>query len=468
MTESRQKQLNQVRDLLSAAKQRIQSLEQENRLLKQENAELTRGLSIDTTLLSSENAAALNPVSVTFLGRDKPMFASIRKAFPHATQFVGPASVGFKRRQPPEVLICRLDLNEGGRRPLVKFIKERRSKTAFLFYGPGAGEFLRINRKHLMGSIAKVLPEELSKEAVIQRLHSLVELRKAVCSVEDPQTPLIGRSQEFIDVVTQILRLSRFPDPVLIRSEDPAEAISVANDIHRRSGRRGKIGLLRVATLNLNADASMLMPDDEQTIKRLFERSRNGMVIADSIGLLTDLQLQKLMILADEAEQVRFVTILNPAAGNRLLEIPAELESFVIELPSISRRDEDVPLFVLYFTLLHNLQLERASYLSQADMEQLLRHGVESISQLKAYVFEKLGQKLSGETVPGFSHERKTKTLEQYVAEFEANIIADTLRHCEGNKSKAARLLGLRPNTLHYKLSRLGIETDAEGKKSGN
>lgn len=464
MTETSQKQLNQVRDQLSAAKQRIRALEQENRQLKQDNAELARGLSIDTTLLSSENTGALNPVSVTFLGRDKPMFASIRKAFPHAAQFVGPASAGFKRLQPPEVLICRLDPNEGGRRPLVKFIKERRSKTAFLFYGPGAAEFLRINRKHLMGGIAEVLPENLPTEAVIQRLDAIVELRKAICSVEDQQTPLIGRSQDFIDVVTQILRLARFPDPVLIRSEDPAEAISVAHDIHRRSGRRGKVSLLRIATLDLDSDSSLLMPDDEQSIKRLFERSRNGMVIADGIGLLTDRQLHKLMILVDESEQVRFVTILNPAASNRLLEIPPELESFVIELPSIARRDEDVPLFVHYFTLLHNLQLDKASYFSQAEVEQLASEGVSSISQLKAAVFEKLGQKFSTD-VPGFNSERKTKTLEQYVSEFETNIIADTLRHCEGNKSKAARLLGLRPNTLHYKLSRLGIETDASDNK---
>lgn len=465
MTETSQKQLNHVRDQLSTARQRIQALEQENRQLKQENAELARGLSIDTTLLSGENSTALNPVSVTFLGRDKPMFASVRKAFPHAAQFVGPASSGFKRRQPPEVLICRLDPEEGGRRPLVKFIKERRSKTAFLFYGPGAAEFLRINRKHLMGSIAEVLPEDLPKEAVIQRLNAIVELRKAVCSVEDQQTPLIGRSQEFIDVVTQILRLSRFSEPVLIRSEDPAEAISVAHDIHHRSSRRGKVSLLRIATLNLQGDPSLLMPEDEQMIKRLFERSRNGMVIADSIGLLTDQQLQKLMVLAGEAEQVRFVTILNPAVDNRLLEIPPELESFVVELPSIARRDEDVPLFVHYFTLLHNLQLEKASYFSQAEVEQLMQEGVDSISQLKAVVFEKLGQKFATDSMPGFVSERKAKTLEQYVSEFETHIIADTLRHCEGNKSKAARLLGLRPNTLHYKLSRLGIESDAGGEK---
>ena len=49
------------------------------------------------------------------------------------------------------------------------------------------------------------------------------------------------------------------------------------------------------------------------------------------------------------------------------------------------------------------------------------------------------------------------KTLDDYVAEFEARVIAETLKRCDGNKSKAARLLGLKPNTLHYKIERNGL-----------
>ena len=170
------------------------------------------------------------------------------------------------------------------------------------------------------------------------------------------------------------------------------------------------------------------------------------------------------MMLANEAEQVRFIAILNPRVSNRLTELPVELESFVVEIPGISRRDEDVPLFVHYFTLLHNLQLEEEAYLSQAEVNQLIENGVDSISHLKSYVFDKLGEKFSIETAPSFTRERKTKILSEYMAEFEASIISDTLKQCEGNKSKAARLLGLRPNTLHYKLSRLGIDTDKKNK----
>jgi len=454
-----------LRDSESETRERQQQLEKENLQLRKENAELSRSLPIETAILSEEDNAQLNPVSLTFLGRDKPVFTLVRRHFPHAAQFVGPTSAGFKRRSPPEVLVCRLDKNEAGRRQLLKFIRDRHNKTAFLFYGPGARDFLRNNRKALMGGIAEVLLEDISETALLNRLNAIVELRKAICSVEDPNVPLIGRSQQFIDVVTQLLRLTRFSDPVLIKSEDPGEAFAAAQDIQHRSGRRGKLVHLRVDTLELDGDPTMLVPGDEQTIKRMFERARNGILVADNIGLMSDEQLKKFLVLADEAEQVRLVCILNPSQDNRLVEIPSELESLTLDIPSIARRDEDIPLFVHYFTLLHNLQVEREVYLSQAEVNQLINHGAKSISKLKGYVFEKLGEKYSTDAAPGFSWERKTKTLDEYLAEFESRILAETLNQCEGNKSRAARLLGLRPNTLHYKLSRLGIDPNGARKR---
>jgi len=460
-----EQRINILESSESAARLRQQQLEQENDKLKRENAELSRGLPIETAVLSNEDTEQLHPVSLTFLGRDKAIFALVRKHFPHATQFVGPTSTGFKRRKPPEVLICRLENNDTGRRPLVKFIKDRRSKTAFLFYGPGAREFLRHQRKHLMGGIAEVLLEDVSDDALLYRLNAIVELRKAICSLEDTNSPLIGRSQKFIDVVTQMLRLSRFPDPVVIRSEDPAEGMSAAKEFHRRSGRHGKILILKVEELDIGSDPGELKTGDEQAIRRLFERARNGLLVASNVGLFSNKQLERLLVLANEAEQVRLICLLHRDSQNRLTKLPEALGPFMLDIPSIAQRDEDVPLFVHYFTLLHNLQVEREVYLNQAEVNQLHDKGVSNISQIKNYVFDKLREKFSGDATPGFNWERKIKTLDEYLAEFEATILSDTLKQCEGNKSKAARLLGLRPNTLHYKLSRLGIDTPTKRTK---
>ncbi|HLQ25573.1 MAG TPA: helix-turn-helix domain-containing protein [Acidiferrobacterales bacterium] len=55
------------------------------------------------------------------------------------------------------------------------------------------------------------------------------------------------------------------------------------------------------------------------------------------------------------------------------------------------------------------------------------------------------------------------KTLDEYLVEYEANIIKQTLAYCDGNRSEAAQLLGLRPNTLYYKMKRLGLVDDKKG-----
>lgn len=48
-------------------------------------------------------------------------------------------------------------------------------------------------------------------------------------------------------------------------------------------------------------------------------------------------------------------------------------------------------------------------------------------------------------------------SLVEQLARYEALLIAQALKFCDGNKAKAARLLGLQPNTLHYKLRRINV-----------
>jgi DNA-binding NtrC family response regulator len=49
-------------------------------------------------------------------------------------------------------------------------------------------------------------------------------------------------------------------------------------------------------------------------------------------------------------------------------------------------------------------------------------------------------------------------TLEQY----EDEIIQEALRRANGNKSQAARLLGLSRNAFRYRLSKLGVPDEPE------
>lgn len=51
------------------------------------------------------------------------------------------------------------------------------------------------------------------------------------------------------------------------------------------------------------------------------------------------------------------------------------------------------------------------------------------------------------------------KSLPESVAKFEAKLIQQALTSCDGNQAHAARLLGIRPNTLHYKIERYGLSS---------
>ena len=43
--------------------------------------------------------------------------------------------------------------------------------------------------------------------------------------------------------------------------------------------------------------------------------------------------------------------------------------------------------------------------------------------------------------------------------EYEQSILREALRRASGNKSQAARLLGLTRNALRYRLTQMGIES---------
>lgn len=77
-------------------------------------------------------------------------------------------------------------------------------------------------------------------------------------------------------------------------------------------------------------------------------------------------------------------------------------------------------------------------------------HDLKNSQQEIRATIEKLFTRLSSQETK-FADD---KPLDAYLSEFEALIIEHALEHCHGNRARAARLLGLRPNTLHYKLKR--------------
>lgn len=117
-----------------------------------------------------------------------------------------------------------------------------------------------------------------------------------------------------------------------------------------------------------------------------------------------------------------------------------------------------------YFTMQFNLQTAASGYLKQAQAEAAMTRAFpQTVTALRQTVFEVLRNSGQAGLPEARVHELAVeKTLDEYLAEQEAHIIRQTLKRCGGNKSQAARILGIRANTLFYKLSRLGLLDDKE------
>jgi DNA-binding NtrC family response regulator len=65
------------------------------------------------------------------------------------------------------------------------------------------------------------------------------------------------------------------------------------------------------------------------------------------------------------------------------------------------------------------------------------------------------------DTAPRARHAVQDSFLPEGVSldEHERNIIREALKRADGNKSQAARMLGLTRNALRYRLSQMGLES---------
>ncbi|HLD13336.1 MAG TPA: helix-turn-helix domain-containing protein, partial [Burkholderiales bacterium] len=450
-----------MRSQLSAAERRLQNTElrlqqaeagiatlrNENTALQQLNLRLTREQATDSLLVPDTSRERMLP-NIILLGRDKPLLKRLRRFFPQADQFVGPDSSSFRRQNLPDVLVCRVDADKDMHPQWRTLITELRGRAALLLHGDGAYEFIAAHLDVLAGTLAEVVPKDATDEALVRRIQALAGLRRAVCAITDPNCPLIGVSQVFHDTMRDAARFAGFAEPVLIESRDTAECTAVARYMHDAGGRAGRFQVAPAACA------------PEQRVE-LFASCQNGTLLLTDVDSLGDEPREHLLAEIKNAAGVRVILAVT-TADNALRE---HFHSFLLRLATLRERRLDLPLLVHYFTLQYNLRAGAHAYLTQAEVDDLMTTQYpENMGALKTVVFECLNAKhRSSVHLPEMEFALASMPLEEHVAAFEARLIEQTLKRCQGNKSKAARQLGLRPNTLHYKIERYGLG-DPKGK----
>ena len=221
----------------------------------------------------------------------------------------------------------------------------------------------------------------------------------------------------------------------------------------------------------------------------LFEQANNGTVFLDEIGDMPLMLQAKLLRVLQERQIMRVgsnrltqVNIRVIAATNRNLteriqagqfreDLYYRLNVVPINIPPLRERKQDIPYLANHFVeKLAPDTGSRVESISQAAMDKLLAyHWPGNVRELENVIERSLvmctGRELAAsdiriESAPRPSAQNETHFLPEGMTldEYEQDMIREALRRADGNKSHAARLLGLTRNALRYRLTQMGLE----------
>lgn len=361
----------------------------------------------------------------------------------------------------------------------------------------GATDFLPkpFSLDHLMTVVNKALE-------VAALRHENRELKEALGHKYDVGN-MIGRSTAMQEIFGTVMRVAPTRATVLLAGESGTGKDMIARAIHQNSPRRDRPFVkINCTALPENLMESELFGYEKgaftgANITKLgkFEQADTGTVFLDEIGdVPSPIQVKLLRVLQEReferlgSNKVRTIDVRVVAATNVDLREALEQGTFredlyyrlnvmPINIPPLRERKADIPFLAEFFV--KKLAPEMGSpveTLSDEAMAKLVSyHWPGNVRELQNVVERSLvlatQRQLEAVDIKLEMMPRSTKaassgagaasdflpegeTLEQH----EQKLIREALRRANGNKSQAARLLGLTRNALRYRLAQMGIE----------
>jgi len=360
----------------------------------------------------------------------------------------------------------------------------------------GAADFLQkpFSLDHLTALINKVLNVQLLK-AENRRLKDELDQRYQFDN-------LIGRSAAMREIFQTVTRVAPTRATVLLAGESGVGKDMIARAIHQHSPRKdGPFVKINCTALPENLMESELFGYEKGAFTGAnaskpgkFEQADKGTVFLDEIGdVPANIQVKLLRVLQDRQFErlgsnfTRNVDVRVIAATNVDLRAALEegrfredlyyrLNVVPISVPPLRNRREDIPFLVLHFISKLGKELgSEIKEISPGAMDRLLEHNwpgnvrelentIERSMVLAAgHVLDAADvriENIRGPVPSGFPVQILPDgyTLDQW----EQMMIRDALQRAGGNKSQAARLLGLTRNALRYRLSQMGLDNGKE------
>lgn len=219
----------------------------------------------------------------------------------------------------------------------------------------------------------------------------------------------------------------------------------------------------------------------------LFVSAKKGTIFLDEIGEMPkELQVRILKVLEDhrvrpvgETREIEVNARVIAAANRPVDELKNSclredlffrLAVIVIELPALKDRKDDIPLLANHFIKNFNEKYSKSiKGISQGALESLIGYDfpgnirelenlVESIIAIAPSDKSTISEKDIKSHLIWKDEKASKKYSELSLEKIEKFTISQALRESEGNKSKAAKLLGISRDTLYRKLKQLGLE----------
>jgi DNA-binding NtrC family response regulator len=355
------------------------------------------------------------------------------------------------------------------------------------------------------------LPKPFSLEhmmAVIEKAREYRALREENRALKDALgqryslDSLIGSGARMREIASALLRVAPARSTVLLCGESGVGKDLIARAIHRHSPRcDGPFVKINCTALPESLMESELFGHEKGAFTGAaaarpgrFEQAGGGTVFLDEIGdVPPSIQVKLLRVLQDReverlgSNRVRHVDVRIIAAtnadlrraleeGNFRQDLYYRLNVFPITIPPLRERKEDIPALAGRFLSRFAAELEApVSSISPAALSKLMDyHWPGNVRELENVMERSLvlarGPELGPEEIRLDESSTKTAapgaaatdswflpdglTLDQH----ERQLIREALRRAGGNKSQAARLLGLTRNAFRYRLSAMGME----------
>jgi DNA-binding NtrC family response regulator len=312
---------------------------------------------------------------------------------------------------------------------------------------------------------------------------------------------IIGRSPAMQEIFATIERVGPTRATVLLAGESGVGKDLIARAIHFHSPRRDR----PLVKINCSAIPENLMESElfgyekgaftgaNLTKPGKFEQADTGTVFLDEIGDVPAVIQVKLLRILQEREferlgsnVTRHIDVRVVAATNQDLRAALEQGTFredlyyrlnvvPLNIPPLRERKQDIPFLANHF--IHKLAPDtgnRVDAITDRAMEKLIAyHWPGNVRELENVIERGLvmctGTELDAadiklESAPGPGSASRAQGDSHFVPEgmsldqFEQEIIREALRRADGNKSQAARLLGLTRNALRYRLTQMGME----------